>query len=140
MSLYYRRAEKPQPTLITPRLCRSQLASKLNSLPEYTWEYETTPAQHRRLPSASYARRAGTRERSSRYHRRTGNRGQTRLPVGLEVIGRVRVSQKPRPRLVQASISSLHHETFVYVSATLDGNVPEVNASPAVLRQVPERL
>ena len=64
------------------------------------------------------------------------------------------MSQKPRPRsalrlrrrlsaladLVQASISSLHHETFVYVSATLDGNVPEVNVAPAVLRQVPERL
>lgn len=70
------------------------------------------------------------------YYRRTGNRGQTCLPVGLYVIGRVRDnsplparhqnkygSQKPRPRsalrlrrrlsalagLVQASISSLHH-------------------------------
>ena len=64
-------------------------------------------------------------------HRRTGNRGQTCLPVGLEVIGRVRVSQKPRPRLVQASISSLHHETYAYVSAMLDWNVLEVNVSPA---------
>ena len=74
------------------------------------------------------------------HHRRTGNRGQTCLPVGLKVIdnsplparyqitlhsnGRVRGSLKPSPLsiadfrllrthvvLVQASISSLHHIT-----------------------------
>ena len=73
-------------------------------------------------------------------HRRTGNRGQTCLPVGLKVIdnsplparyqimlrfnGRVRGSLKPSPLsiadfrllcthvvLVQASISSMHHIT-----------------------------
>ena len=63
------------------------------------------------------------------YYRRTGNRGQTCLPVGLNVIdnsplparyqitlrfnGRVRGSLKPSPRLVQASISSLHHRWTV---------------------------
>ena len=46
-----------------------------------------------------------------------GNRGQTCLPVGLKVIGRIRGSQKPRPRLVQASISSLHHGLFVVITA-----------------------
>ena len=30
---------------------------------------------------------SGTREHNSRYHRQTGNRGQTCLPVGLKVIG-----------------------------------------------------
>ena len=62
-------------------------------------------------------------------------------------------SMKPRPLsiadfhlfrthvvLVQASISSLHHEIFVYVSATFEGNVPLVNVSPAVFCHVPERL
>ena len=43
-------------------------------------------------------------------HRRTGNRGQTCLPVGLKVIGRVCGSWKSRPRLVQASVSLLHHD------------------------------
>lgn len=43
-------------------------------------------------------------------HRRTGNRSQTCLPVGLMVIERVRGTQKPRPRLVQASVSSLHYK------------------------------
>ena len=47
--------------------------------------------------------------REATYHRRTEKRGQTCLPVGLKVIGRVRGSRKPRPRLVQASVSSLHH-------------------------------
>ena len=42
-------------------------------------------------------------------HRRTGNRCQTCLPVGLKVIERVRGTQKHRPRLVQANVSSLHH-------------------------------
>ena len=59
-------------------------------------------------------------------YRRTGNRGQTCLPVGLKVIGRVRGSRKPRPLsiadfrllrthvvLVQASVSSLHHKNEV---------------------------
>ena len=75
-------------------------------------------------------------------YRRTGNRGQTYLPVGLKVIdnsplparyqitlsfnGRVRGSRKPRPLsiadfrllrthvvLVQASVSSLHHKNEV---------------------------
>lgn len=43
-------------------------------------------------------------------HRRTGNRCQTCLPVGLKVIERVRGTQKHRPRLVQASVSSLHYK------------------------------
>ena len=34
-----------------------------------TRESETPSAQHRRLSSASHARRAGIRERSSRYHK-----------------------------------------------------------------------
>ena len=32
------------------------------------WELETPPAQYRRLSPVSHARRAGTREHSSRYH------------------------------------------------------------------------
>jgi hypothetical protein len=32
------------------------------------WEHETQSTQHRTLSSASHARRAGTREHSSRYH------------------------------------------------------------------------
>ena len=64
----------------------------------------------------------GSKPATVSYHRRTGNRGQTCLPVGLKVIGRVRGSRKPRPLsiadfrllrthvvLVQASVSSLHH-------------------------------
>ena len=83
-------------------------------------------------------RRYGTIEKKNKIylrnlsiHRRTGNRGQTCLPVGLEVIDNSPLparhqnkygSQKPRPLsiadfrllrthvvLVQASISSLHH-------------------------------
>ena len=53
---YYRRAGKPRPTLVVRRSQGSRT------------RYETPPAQHCRLSSASHARRAGTRERSSRYH------------------------------------------------------------------------
>ena len=56
----YRRAGKPRPTLVVRRSQGSWARA---------WEYETPPAQHRRLSSASHARRAGIRERSSRYHK-----------------------------------------------------------------------
>ena len=47
-------------------------------------------------------------------HRRTGNRCQTCLPVGLKVIERVRGTQKHRPRLVQASIARGIIESVYY--------------------------
>ena len=67
-------------------------------------------------------------------HRRTGNRGQTCLPVRLKVIGRVCGSRKPRPRLVQASVSSLHHD-WSYKDATANFSTEQVVAGQTVFLQ-----
>lgn len=51
----------------SPTLNNSSCPSDIMIVKVYG-ESETPSAQHRRLSSASHARRAGTREQSSRYH------------------------------------------------------------------------